>query len=515
MATHLILRGFNPDPSIIRVGDDYYIATSTFEWWPGVQIFHSRDLKTWRLVARPLNRVDLLDLRGVPDSCGVWAPCLSFADGRFWLAYTVVTRFDGSFKDTHNYLTTCETIDGEWSSPTYLNASGFDPSLFHDEDGRKWLVNMVWSHAPGRSPFDGIVLQEYSVSAGALIGAPRKIFSGTALGYTEGPHLYRRDGWLYLVTAEGGTGYGHAVTVARSRNLLGPYEVDPAGPVIKAGADDALQRCGHASLVETPSGDLYMAHLCSRPMPGVQRSPMGRESALTQVVPTSDGWIRAMDPGAEAAIAPIRLERLYVFEGSSLDTDLQWLRTPEMAEVFSLTERPGRLRLRGRDSLGSAFTQALVGVRQTEFDYEAETELEFEPESFQQMAGLAAYYNAHKHHYVYVSSDEVLGKHVGVMSCEGDLSLNSTFPLHVGVPVPPGPIRLRIKVAAGRLRFSWAVAQGDWIDLGLDLDATLLSDEAGKGEGANFTGTFIVLCAQDLSGRRRPADFGYLRYRTL
>ena len=110
MATELILRGFNPDPSILRVGEDYYFATSTFEWWPGVQIHHSRDLKTWRLVSRPLDRIDLLDLRGVPDSCGVWAPCLTWSDGKFWLVYTIVTRFDGAFKDTHNYVTTCETL---------------------------------------------------------------------------------------------------------------------------------------------------------------------------------------------------------------------------------------------------------------------------------------------------------------------------------------------------------------------------------------------------------------------
>ena len=159
-----ILRGFNPDPSICRVDDDYYIAVSTFEWFPGVQIYHSRDLENWQLVARPLNRANLLDMRGEPDSCGVWAPCLTHADGLFWLCYTDVRRFDGNFKDTHNYLTTCATIDGHWSDPVYLNSSGFDPSLFHDDDGRKWYTNMVWDHRPDRTFFQGIVLQEYSAA---------------------------------------------------------------------------------------------------------------------------------------------------------------------------------------------------------------------------------------------------------------------------------------------------------------------------------------------------------------
>ena len=137
MIRNPILRGFNPDPSICRVENDYYIATSTFEWYPGVQIHHSRDLVSWRLVTRPLTRATQLDLRGAPDSCGVWAPCLSHADGQFWLIYTDVKRYDGDFKDAHNFLVTAPAITGPWSDPVYLNSSGFDPSLFHDDDGRK------------------------------------------------------------------------------------------------------------------------------------------------------------------------------------------------------------------------------------------------------------------------------------------------------------------------------------------------------------------------------------------
>ena len=156
-----ILRGFNPDPSIVRVGDDYYIATSTFEWFPGVQIHHSRDLVHWRLLTRPLTRASQLDMRGDPDSCGVWAPCLTHADGLFYLIYTDVKRYGrttvggasgASLRDFHNYLVTSPRIDGDWSDPVYLNSSGFDPSLFHDDDGRKYLVNMLWDHRPGHEP---------------------------------------------------------------------------------------------------------------------------------------------------------------------------------------------------------------------------------------------------------------------------------------------------------------------------------------------------------------------------
>ena len=141
-----ILPGFNPDPSICRVGGDYYIATSTFEWYPGVQIHHSTDLVNWRLVKRPLDRAAQLDMRGNPDSGGIWAPCLSYADGLFWLVYTDVKRLDGNFKDGHNYIVTAPSIEGPWSDPVHVNSSGFDPSLFHDDDGRKWFLNMVWNH---------------------------------------------------------------------------------------------------------------------------------------------------------------------------------------------------------------------------------------------------------------------------------------------------------------------------------------------------------------------------------
>ena len=231
-----ILRGFNPDPSIVRVGAEYYIATSTFEWYPGVAIHRSRDLEHWLPLRQPLRRASQLNMLGNPDSCGVWAPCLTYAAGLFHLVYTDVKRYGrttgagstgASLRDYHNYLVTSPTIEGEWSDPVYLNATGFDPSLFHDDDGRKYLVQMLWDHRPGRNRFAGIVLQEYSTAERRLIGERKLIFQGTAIGFTEGPHLYKRGGHYYLLTAEGGTGWGHAVTLARSRKIEGPYELHP------------------------------------------------------------------------------------------------------------------------------------------------------------------------------------------------------------------------------------------------------------------------------------------------
>src|SRR3954466_5084771 len=273
-----ILKGFNPDPSIVRVGDDYYIATSTFEWFPGVQIHHSRDLVNWRLLSRPLVRPSQLNLLGDGDSCGIWAPCLTYADGLFHLIYTDVKRYGRAsapgagggttFRDFHNYLVTSPTIEGPWSDPIFLNSSGFDPSLFHDDDGRKYLLNMLWDHRPGPIRFAGIMLQEYSVNERKLIGERANIFKGTPLGFTEAPHLYNRNGWYYLLTAEGGTGWGHAVTLARSRTLMGPYELHPEVHILTARnrPDVELQRTGHADLVDTQAGQTYMVYLCGRPL---------------------------------------------------------------------------------------------------------------------------------------------------------------------------------------------------------------------------------------------------------
>ena len=528
-----ILRGFNPDPSIVRVGDDYYIATSTFEWFPGVQIHHSRDLVNWRLLTRPLTRASQLDMRGDPDSCGIWAPCLTYADRRFWLIYTDVKRYGrttqggfagASLRDTHNYLVTSERINGPWSDPVYLNSSGFDPSLVHDDDGRKWLVNMRWDHRPGCNRFSGIVLQEYSVSERKLVGPIHLIFKGTAIGFTEGPHIYKRGGSYYLITAEGGTGWGHAVTLARSRELTGPYELHPDTYVLTSRhrPDIELQRAGHADLVETQDGQTYMVHLCGRPIRNRGRCTLGRETGILKMVWSDDRWLRTADgtglpltegdgPGLPLHTFPAPPHR-EDFNSPTLPLDFQWLRTPYPEEIFSLTERPGYLRLYGRETIGSMFTQALVARRQQSHCYSVETVVEFEPDQFQQMAGLVCYYNGSKFQYLYISRDGDIGKHVRAMSCLPDQVQADVF--SAPIPIAEGkPVHLRAEVDFERLHFAWRVEPEDWRWLPGQLDASILSDEAAAPGTPNFTGAFVGMCCQDLAGTRRPADFDYFTYR--
>lgn len=531
MIRNPILPGFNPDPSICRVGGDCYIVTSTFEWYPGVQIHHSTDLVNWRLVRRPLDRASQLDMRGNPDSGGVWAPCLSHADGLFWLVYTDVKRIDGNFKDTHNYIVTAPAVEGPWSDPTHVNSSGFDPSLFHDDDGRKWFLNMVWNHVshgvggnPRHPSFAGILLQEYDPAAGKLVGPAKNIFAGSPHGLVEGPHLFKRDGWYYLTTAEGGTGYDHAVTMARSRAIDGPYELHPDIHLItsKDAPDAPLQRAGHGQLVETPEGHVYHTHLCSRPLPGLRRSPLGRETAIQKCVWGDDGWLRLAHGGQVPAVevpaprsvarrpeAPVRR----TFDGPGLPLEFQWLRTPFPDRLFSLTERPGRLRLFGRESVGSWFEQSLVARRQEHFSFRAETGLEFAPDGFQQAAGLTLYYNRHKFHFAAVTHDARRGRVLAILSCPGDWPDGRLeFPLGDPVPLPAeGPVGLAAEVDGAALRFFWRDG-GGWRPLGPALDAGVISDEGGRGEHASFTGAFVGMLAFDVSGRALPADFSHFDY---
>jgi len=548
-----ILTGFNPDPSIVRVGDDYYIATSTFEWYPGVQIHHSRDLVHWRLLTRPLNRAGQLNLLGNPDSCGVWAPCLTHADGLFWLIYTDVKRFGrtsvggasgASMRDFHNYLVTSPSIDGDWSDPVHLNSSGFDPSLFHDDDNCKYLVNMLWDHRPGNNRFAGIVLQQYSVAQRGLVGERKNIFTGTPLGFTEAPHLYKRNGWYYLLTAEGGTAWGHAVTMARSRNLTGPYELHPDISIMSARhrPDSELQRAGHADLVETQNGETYLVYLCGRPLRNRGRCTLGRETAIQKMVWGADGWLRTLDgqgiptletpaPGLPGfpltrpsdTLSPTGGEEdvhgkskafcRYDFNSPQLPIDFQWLRTPWPEEIFSLTDRPGFLRLHGRETIGSVFRQSLVARRQQSHCFSAATAVEFEPEHFQHLAGLVCYYNHTKFHYLYISHDEALGKHLRVMSSLPDSPQADAFTPPIAIPAGK-PVHLRVEVDYERLHFAYRVdgADNDWRWLPQQFDASILSDEANTPGLPNFTGAFVGLACQDLAGTLKPADFDFFEY---
>jgi len=505
-----ILPGFNPDPSICRVGDNYYIATSTFEWFPGVQIHHSKDLVHWRLLTHALREARLLDMRGVPNSGGIWAPCPTHHAGLFHLCYTVVHELEGATKDTPNYLTTAPSINGPWSDPVFLNCSGFDPSLFHDDDGRKYVVNMVWDHRPEHHPFYGIALQEYDPAVRALIGRPEIIFRGSSIRLTEGPHLYKRNGYYYLLTAEGGTEYEHAVSFARSRRIRGPYEIHPENPVLTSSnkPDLALQKAGHGSIVETPAGESYMVHLCGRPLPGTQRCNLGRETAIQKVEWRGDDWIYLSAGGnnpREVVPAPKLRACPWPEQPARLPFNSPHYATLRMPSACVIRKR-NKLRLIGAESIESRFEQAMLARRLTSQTAVATTRLHFKPTSFQHMAGLAAYYNTCLFHYLYLSYDEKLGPCLQIHTCDDGKPI---FPLGAKpVAVPAGPLLLRARFDKCNLQFSWSKDGKEFKKAGPVLDASILSDDYGDHWG--FTGTFVALACQDISGTKRAAEFDFL-----
>lgn len=523
MVKNPILTGMHPDPSLIRVGNDYYIAVSTFEWFPGVEIYHSQNLVNWKLVSRPLNRVSQLDMTGVPDSGGVWAPCLSYCDGIFYLVYSNVKSLFGFFKDTPNYLVTCERIDGEWSDPISLNASGFDASLFHDTDGRKWLINMVNDFRPWKntSGFGGIELQEYSCEKKKLVGEKQIIFRGSNLGVTEGPHLYHIGDYYYLMTAEGGTGYDHAVTIARAKEITGPYIISPFHPLLtSAGHPElSLQKAGHASLVDTGDGRWYIAHLCGRPITDRSYCVLGRETCLQEIIWTEDGWPILKEGGnhpkdiVEVASDAIqeRNRRVYFnFQEKVLPFELRTLRVPLTAQDYSLTERPGYLRLYGQESLSSRFRQSLIAFRQENFDFVAKTALDFYPNNFQKTAGIVHYYDTINYLYLFLSWDEDRGRILNVLR---NRLKEQSYPLAGGIVLPSeGKVYLKMEVHMEHSVLSYSLDDKTYFTVYTD-DISYLSDDAYSEIGEyRFTGAHIALCCQDTTGERTPADFEMFCY---
>ncbi len=371
-------------------------------------------------------------------------------------------------------------------------------------------MNQLWDHRPGNNRFAGIILQEYSAKERKLVGERINIFKGTPLGFTEAPHLYKRDGWYYLITAEGGTSWGHAVTMARSRKITGPYELHPDTYILSARnrPDSVLQRAGHADLVDTQNGETYMVYLCGRPLRNRGRCTLGRETAIQKMVWGEDGWLRTIDQqGIPTTETPAPKLPPHVFPANptredfnspQLPIEFQWLRTPWPEEIFSVTVRPGFLRLYGRETIGSLFRQALVARRQQSHCLTATTVVEFEPQHFQQSAGLVCYYNSVKFHYLHISHDEAIGKHLRVMSCSPDSPQADSFTPMIAVR-GRHPVHLRVEIDYERLHFGYRV---EGVDKRLSLVAATIRREhfVRRSNRARPTELHRRICRRGLSG---------------
>ena len=557
--TNPILPGFHPDSSALQVDDDYYIATSTFEWWPGVDIFHSKDLVNWEWITSPLNRQSQVNLRGNYNSGSIWAPHLSFKNGRFYLVYTDVKSW-APFKDNLNYVITAPSIEGPWSEPVFVTASGFDPALFHDEDGRSYFLNMLFDWRLERPGFAGTVIQEFDTETMRLKGRRSHFYRGTSLGVCEGPQILKRNGYYYLLCAAGGTGWMHAATVARSRSLAGPWEDSPYFPLMTTRDNPTapLQKSGHCCFLEK-DGEWYVTQICARPLTERGNCTLGRETAIQPIEWTEDGWPRLKNHTicpdlvvpAPASSQGVRQrmdhsEHVRFAPGRPLPPSMKTLRAPlveqgaavpegparypdEFDADYSLTARPGWLRMYGRQSLVSLDKQTLFARRWEHFDFDAETTLDFTPENFQQTAGLVLFYDTNDWIYAYITFDDEQSDRRVLRV----MVLDEMEGSYGGDPVELdafSSVALKVQVRHDKARFFWRYADGgetastsetditgDWRPLGGDQPADHLSDdyvEQRRGRCV-FTGAMVGICAQDMDAHQSHADFKYFDYKEI
>ena len=542
MIQNPILPGFNPDPSLVRAGDDFYIATSSFEWFPGIPLYHSKDLVHWRLVRNLLPTKEYLDLTGVSASKGVWAPGLSYCEKekRFYLIYSNVYSSNTWMFDVDNFMIWTDDIEGEWSKPVYLNSSGFDPYLFCDDDSKKWLVNKDRDFRTENISHRGIVIQEFDTEKAKLLGDPVVISYGMSeRSFAEGANIYKRDGWYYLFLSEGGTGYGHCITVGRSRSVTGPYESSPYNPVITSAAEDfaaneemhfmmtdrynpamVLQKSGHGSLIETPGGEWYMSHLCGRPVMPQLRCVLGRETSIQKMEWLSDGWLKMADgsnlakdqvPAPDLPSHPFPAEPTRIdFKSDTLPACFCTARNeikPEWADVSAQKEG---LRLRGRNTLTSNFAVSLIARRLTAFKARFNTLVRFEPELYHHLAGITCYYDNQSHYFAYKTCDEKTNE--AFLSIYGFLC-GEMHDYQIRIEVPrSAPVYLTAEINHAELQFTYSLDGATYLPFGPVLDMTALSDEAGSA--GIFTGTFVGVAVQDTHTKKNWAQFDYIEYMT-
>lgn len=539
MLKNPILPGFNPDPCICKAGDDYYMAVSSFEWMPGIPVYHSKDLKNWELYTHVLTDDETVDLKKLPSAKGIWAPCLTYCEKEelFYVVYGVMNSMNARYFDVDNYVITAKDIKGPWSEPVYLHSSGFDASMLHDDDGRKWIVSLDWETRAGYEKPGAICLVEYSPEKKEIIGYPKRIWhGGTDRGCIEAPHLYKRNGYYYIMCAEGGTGYGHSVTMGRSKNVWGPYEKDPQNPIVTSipgdfnerhdpdhlkpkyfNPDSILQKSGHGSYIENELGEVYLVHLTSRPFVPELRCTLGRETAMQKMKWTEDGWLRMADGSnlAKEYFEPSKLPEVPVKQIPDFDDfndetlGIQYYAPRIMPQRFiDLKSRPGYLRMRGQESRTSLNKVSILARKLTSVHATITTKMEFNPEVHQHSAGLIMYYDNMNYINLRKYYSETLGQNaLSIIHLENG---EKTEFLNTRIPVDDVPIYLRLHINGRKSYFEWSYDGKDYLAIGKVFDTTKFSDEYCKyGE---FTGTFVGITCADRVKHQHYADFDFFEY---
>lgn len=505
-----ILAGYYPDPSVVKVGADFYLVNSTFSWFPGIPVWHSRDLIHWTQVGNAIERPDQLDFTGIGMSKGVFAPAISHHDGTFYVINTCVDCGG-------NFIVTARDPKGPWSKPVWLkDIGGIDTSIFFDDDGSAWIVNNDMPAGPPR--YEGhraIWLRSLDLATLQTKGTPRMIIdSGVDPAakpiWIEGPHLYKKDGFYYLMAAEGGTSEGHSEVIFRASRIEGPYAPAPASvnPILTQrdmdpGRAQPITSSGHADLVKLDDGQWWSVFLATRPYAdGLYNT--GRETFLLPVT-WRDGWPTILPHGTpiprfvKAPALPLGTSAPTTgnftvredFSGSALKPEWMMMRTPK-ARWWHLGD--GQLALEARaERIGDGKQPSMIGRRQQSADASIATAMTFTPAEGEE-AGLAAVQN--DNFFLAVALARKQGKLVVQVTRRGGASEPAGGTVVASRPAPAGPIALRIHARGGRYDFDYAAKPGVWQPVAQDVDGTILSTAKAGG----FVGVLMGPYAQTSLG---------------
>lgn len=486
-----VIPGFYSDPSVIRVGEDYYLVTSTFEYFPGIPVFHSRDLIHWEQIGHVIDRPDQL-----PRGMNVFACTLRYHDGTFYVINTNVGRGG-------NFFVTATNPAGPWSDPIWVDVPGIDPDLFFDDDGKAYTIGSTFN------------LYQIDPKTGELLTEGRKVWASTGGRYAEGPHIYKKDGWYYLMAAEGGTEEAHSETIARSNDIWGPYYSNPANPILAhanaAGQQNPIQGVGHADMVQGTDGSWWlMFHGYRTVIPGGVHHTLGRETCLAPVSWPEYGWPQVNGNGTVTVDMRVPTLPQHPFPEKpsrvTFDEDLglEWnyVQPPEK-DRYSLDARPGFLRLKGSAStLGTRDgSPTFVGRRLQDMYFASTSRIEFDPVNDKEEAGMVLLNNG-------THFDLLIKRSKGKRILVARLQFGSVTHESDEVVLAPGPVNLRVEGARSVFRFSYAQGDGGYKPI-QEVSARYLSSETVGG----FTGTYVGLYA---TGNGQPstadADYDWFEY---
>lgn len=481
-----IIPGFHPDPSICRAGEDYYIVNSSFEYFPGVPIFHSRDLVNWKQTGHVLTRESQLKIKGGNMWGGIYAPTIRYNDGTYYMITT-------NTSDRGNFLVYTDNPSGEWSDPVWIKQGGIDPSLYF-EDGHCYMVS---------NPDGAIWLCEINPKTGEMLTESKRLWAGTGGRFPEGPHIYKRDGWYYLMISEGGTEYGHKVTIARSRNIEGPYESNPANPILthinQNAQNNPIQGVGHADMVQAHDGSWWLVCLGFRTQNG-QHHVLGRETFLAPVSWDKEGWPVVNVDGTinidmkDVKTLPqttIKNSPDWDFNNPELGVEWNWIGIP-VKENYSLTESKGFLRIKGSDKKLDDYgvSPTFVGRRQEDINFQATTRMKAKGNG---NVGMTAYLCPSAHYDLYVTDGQLKLRY----------RLNDLCHVEDICKVTDDFIYLRIKGSDEIYSLMYSTDGTHYSEAG-HMNTRYLSTETNGG----FTGVYIGLFAEGDA----QADYDNFKY---